>query len=46
VDDFSVNPLMTSTATYESLTGMAKEIEATMKDFRENPKKYLRMKVF
>jgi YHS domain-containing protein len=25
---------------------MAKEMEAQMKDFRENPKKYLRLKVF
>ena len=32
--------------TYESLTGTAKNLEATMKDFRENPRKYLRLKIF
>jgi phospholipid/cholesterol/gamma-HCH transport system substrate-binding protein len=46
VDEFNTNPMMIGTATYENLTGMAKEMAGTMKDFRENPKKYLRLKVF
>jgi phospholipid/cholesterol/gamma-HCH transport system substrate-binding protein len=46
VDEFNTDPMMLGTGTYESLAGMAKEMEAQMKDFRENPKKYLRLKVF
>ena len=46
VDGFSANPMLTSTGVYESLNGMAQELQSTMKDFRENPKKYLRVKVF
>lgn len=46
VDEFNANPMMVGTDAYENLTGMAKEIGAQMKDFRENPRKYLRLKVF
>jgi phospholipid/cholesterol/gamma-HCH transport system substrate-binding protein len=46
VDEFNATPMMVGTDTYENLTGMAKEIGAQMKDFRENPRKYLRLKVF
>jgi phospholipid/cholesterol/gamma-HCH transport system substrate-binding protein len=46
VDEFNTNPIMVTTASYENLAGMAKEVGASMKDFRENPKKYLRLKVF
>jgi phospholipid/cholesterol/gamma-HCH transport system substrate-binding protein len=43
VDEFSVNPMLNSTAMYENLTGMAKELTGSMRDFREHPKKYLRL---
>jgi phospholipid/cholesterol/gamma-HCH transport system substrate-binding protein len=46
VDEFNANPMMVGTDTYENLTGMAKEIGEQMRDFRGNPKKYLRLKVF
>jgi phospholipid/cholesterol/gamma-HCH transport system substrate-binding protein len=46
VDNFASNPMMTSAATYENLNGMARELASGLKDFRENPKKYLRLKVF
>src|SRR5262249_39572817 len=46
VDDFAASPMMTGTAPYEDLTGMAKELQSGIKDFRENPKKYLRLKMF
>jgi phospholipid/cholesterol/gamma-HCH transport system substrate-binding protein len=46
VDDFNTSPLLTNSAVYDNLQGMAKELQTTTKDFRENPKKYLRVKVF
>jgi phospholipid/cholesterol/gamma-HCH transport system substrate-binding protein len=46
VDEFNANPLMVTTAAYDNLAGMAKEMGSVMKDFRENPKKYLRLKLF
>jgi phospholipid/cholesterol/gamma-HCH transport system substrate-binding protein len=46
VDDLNAGSLFAAPQTYESLTGKAKELEATMKDFRENPRKYLRLKIF
>ncbi len=38
--------LLTSPQLYESLTGSLKNLQALLKDFRENPRKYLRLKVF
>ncbi len=38
--------MLTTSAVYDNLQGMAKELQTTTKDFRENPKKYLRFKVF
>jgi phospholipid/cholesterol/gamma-HCH transport system substrate-binding protein len=46
VDAFNAGPLLTTSAVYENLNGMAREVQGTVKDFRENPKKYLRMKLF
>jgi len=46
VDAFNAGPLLTSSAVYENLNGMAREVQGTAKDFRENPRKYLRMKLF
>ncbi len=36
--------LLTTPQTYESLVGSLQSLEATLKDFRSNPKKYLRIK--
>jgi phospholipid/cholesterol/gamma-HCH transport system substrate-binding protein len=46
VDEFNGDRLLSTTATYESLNGALVEWAGTIKDFRENPKKYLRVKVF
>ena len=46
VDAFNAGPLLTTSAVYDNLTGMAREVQGTMKDFRENPKKFLRLKLF
>jgi phospholipid/cholesterol/gamma-HCH transport system substrate-binding protein len=46
VDNFNTTPMMLTTADYDNLNGMAKEVATTLKDFRQNPQKYLRMKVF
>jgi phospholipid/cholesterol/gamma-HCH transport system substrate-binding protein len=46
VDDFAANPMMNGTSTYENLTGMALDLQSGLKEFREHPEKYLRMKMF
>ena len=46
VDGMNASPLLNRTDQYESLNGMAKELRDSLKDFREHPKKYLRLKVF
>jgi phospholipid/cholesterol/gamma-HCH transport system substrate-binding protein len=46
VDDFAANGMLSTTADYDNLSGMAAEMRATVKEFRENPRKFLRLKVF
>lgn len=46
VDEMNANPMFSSSAAYDNLNGLALEMEKTMREFRGNPKKYLRMKVF
>ncbi len=46
VDEVNASPALNSLDTYESLTGAAREMQRSLKDFRENPRKYLRLKVF
>ena len=46
VDEVNVTPMLGTTAVYDNLNGMAKELQGTVKDFRGNPKKFLRLKVF
>jgi phospholipid/cholesterol/gamma-HCH transport system substrate-binding protein len=46
VDEFNVTPMLLTTAVYDNLNGMAKELQGTVKDFRGNPRKFLRLKVF
>lgn len=46
VDSFNAGEWMTSVQTYESLLGMTQDLGSTIKDFRTNPKKYLRLKIF
>jgi phospholipid/cholesterol/gamma-HCH transport system substrate-binding protein len=46
VDEFNAGPWFGSTLTYDNLNGMAREIGDTIKEFREDPKKFLWLKVF
>ena len=46
VDEFNAGPMLTTSAVYDNLLGMAKELQATTKEFRENPRKFLRIKLF
>jgi len=46
VDGFNGGPLMTSPETYESLLGATQELGKSIRDFRLNPKKYLRLTIF
>ena len=46
VDDMNSNPALNTSETYDSLTGMAKELRDSVRDFRTHPEKYIRMKLF
>jgi len=46
VDDFNASPAFTNSLLYDNLTGMSRETAAFLRDLRQNPKKYLGMKVF
>jgi phospholipid/cholesterol/gamma-HCH transport system substrate-binding protein len=46
VDEFNSTPMMATSATYDNLNGAARQIQQTLKEFRENPRKFLRLKVF
>lgn len=46
VDNVNAGPLFAAPQTYESWNGMLRDLETTMRDFRGNPRKYLRLKVF
>ncbi len=46
VDDFNSTPALTTSATYESLEGTAREMRDSMHEFRTHPEKFLRMKLF
>jgi phospholipid/cholesterol/gamma-HCH transport system substrate-binding protein len=46
VDQIDVNPLLTTSEVYDNLNGLATQLRDQVHDFRENPQKYLRIKVF
>ena len=46
VDRMNADPMFSSSAAYDNLNGWAQQMERTMRDFREHPQKYLRLKVF
>lgn len=46
VDRFNTRPDMLNAQTYESLNGSVREFGDSLRDFRTNPKKYLRLKIF
>src|SRR5450432_1776188 len=46
VDEFNASPMMATPAVYDNLNGAARQMQQTLKEFRENPRKFLRLKVF
>lgn len=46
VDQMNANPLLTRSDTYEGLNGMTSQLRDTVREFREHPGKFLRLKVF
>ena len=46
VDKMNLNPQLTTTIMYDNLNGSMKELRDSLRDFRLNPKKYLRLKIF
>jgi phospholipid/cholesterol/gamma-HCH transport system substrate-binding protein len=46
VDSFNASPSLQTTADYDNLNGMAAQARDTLREFREDPRKFLRMKVF
>jgi len=46
VDEVNAGPLFNSSEMYDNLNGLAIEMGRSIRDFRENPRKFLRMKVF
>jgi phospholipid/cholesterol/gamma-HCH transport system substrate-binding protein len=46
VDAFNSDPAMATSQAYDNLNGFARELQDTMRDFRQNPRKFMRMKVF
>jgi hypothetical protein len=46
VDEFNAGPWLGTPSTYENLNGSLKEMTDQFKSFREDPKKFLRLKVF
>ncbi|HUI53643.1 MAG TPA: MlaD family protein [Bryobacteraceae bacterium] len=46
VDEMNASPLVSTTVLYDNLNGAARELREAVRDFRQNPKKYLRLKVF
>jgi phospholipid/cholesterol/gamma-HCH transport system substrate-binding protein len=45
VDNFRAGPLLNDVQLYESLLGATLDLTGSVKDLRENPKKYLRMRM-
>ena len=46
VDAFNRGPAMTTSQAYDNLNGLAREFQNTLRDFRQNPRKFMRIKVF
>jgi phospholipid/cholesterol/gamma-HCH transport system substrate-binding protein len=46
VDKLNTNPMLLTPALYENLNGEARELRDTLREFRENPRKYLWLKIF
>ena len=42
----SMGQMLSNAQTYESLNGALRDLQSTMKEFREDPQKFLRLKIF
>jgi phospholipid/cholesterol/gamma-HCH transport system substrate-binding protein len=45
-EEVNESPLLNSTDLYDAWNGAFREMQRSLKDFRENPRKYLRLKMF
>jgi phospholipid/cholesterol/gamma-HCH transport system substrate-binding protein len=46
VDEMNASPLFSSSAAYDNLNGFASEMQNTLREFRQDPRKFLRLKLF
>jgi phospholipid/cholesterol/gamma-HCH transport system substrate-binding protein len=46
VDAVNAGPMFTTSEMYDNLNGFAREMRDTVKDFRQDPRKFLRLRVF
>lgn len=46
VDEMNASPLFSSSAVYDNLNGFASEMQNTLREFRQDPRKFLRLKLF
>ena len=46
VDTVNANPMFATSQVYDNLNGAAAELQKGLREFRQDPKKYLRLKVF
>jgi len=46
VDEFNRDPMMRNTVLYDNLNGSLKELRDSLRDFRLNPRKFMRLKLF
>jgi phospholipid/cholesterol/gamma-HCH transport system substrate-binding protein len=46
VDAINTNPLLLTSEMYDNLNGAAKEVSHAIREFREDPRKFLRLKLF
>ena len=46
VDELNRTPEISTTTVYDNLNGSLQELRESLRDFRQNPRKYMRLKVF
>lgn len=46
VDALNTGPMLATSQVYDNLNGFARELQGSMRNFRQDPRKFLRMKLF
>jgi phospholipid/cholesterol/gamma-HCH transport system substrate-binding protein len=46
IDELNTNPMLLTPELYENLAGQASDLRDAVRDFRQNPRKFLRLKIF